>query len=125
MSTLYAALHKLNPHRRAVFKELLKWFNIALETNTLKAVSEIHLLFLLSLCTATENSDIDLLVDTTSTKLTSLFSLGKLYCELEDALGKNIDLITVSALTQREQMPSDKVFRETILNERVDIYVAA
>ena len=75
--------------------------------------------------TATENSDIDLLVDTTGTELTSLFSLGKLYCDLEDALGKDIDLITVSALTQREQMPSDKVFRETILNERVDIYVAA
>ena len=75
--------------------------------------------------TATESSDIDLLVDTTGTKLTSLFSLGKLYCDLEDALGKEIDLITVSALTQREQMPSDKVFRETILNERVDIYVAA
>ena len=75
--------------------------------------------------TATEDSDIDLLVDTTGTNLTSLFSLGKLYCDLEDALGKNIDLITVSALTQREQMPSDKVFRETILSERMDIYVAA
>lgn len=74
--------------------------------------------------TATENSDIDLLVDTTGAKLTSLFSLGKLHCDLEDALGKNIDLSTVSALTQRKQIPSDKVFRETIPNERVDIYVA-
>ena len=29
---------------------------------------------------ATENSDIDLLVDTTGTQIKSLFSLGALYC---------------------------------------------
>ena len=34
---------------------------------------------------ATEESDIDLLVDTTGTGLTSLLKLGALHCALEDA----------------------------------------
>lgn len=75
--------------------------------------------------TAIETSDVDILVDTTGTKLKGLFALGALYCDLEDALGKPIDLITVSSLRQKEQMPSDKLFRETVLKEKVDLYVAA
>ncbi|MBQ8509834.1 MAG: nucleotidyltransferase domain-containing protein [Clostridia bacterium] len=75
--------------------------------------------------TAGEDSDIDLLVDTTGTTLTGLFALGELYCELEEALGKKIDLITVSSLRQRPQMPSDITFRDSVWNEKVDLYVAA
>jgi len=75
--------------------------------------------------TATEQSDVDLLVDTTGTGLKSLMSLGALYCELEEALNKPIDLITVSSLQQRAQMPSEQDFRETILSERVKLYDVA
>lgn len=75
--------------------------------------------------TATEKSDIDLLIDTTGTSLTSLFSLGALYCDLEDALKKQIDLITVSSLQQKVQMPSDYDFREAVMNERVELYAVA
>lgn len=75
--------------------------------------------------TATEASDIDLLVDTSGTTLTSLLSLGALYCELEESLQKPIDLITVSSLQQKAQMPSEQDFRETILNERVKLYDVA
>ena len=74
---------------------------------------------------ATENSDIDLLVDTTGTQIRSLFSLGALYCELEDALQKKLDLITVSALEQSAQMQSDEVFRENVRRERVELYAVA
>lgn len=74
---------------------------------------------------ATENSDIDLLVDTTGTQIRSLFSLGALYCELEDALQKKLDLITVSALEQPAQMQSDEVFRENVRRERVELYAVA
>lgn len=74
---------------------------------------------------AAEKSDVDILVDTTGTNLKSLFSLGALYCDLEDALGKSVDLITVSSLYQKEQIPSERFFRETVLKEKVDIYVAA
>ena len=74
---------------------------------------------------ATEDSDIDLLVDTTGTQIRSLFSLGALYCELEDALQKKLDLITVSALEQPAQMQSDEVFRENVKRERVELYAVA
>lgn len=74
---------------------------------------------------ATESSDVDLLVDTTGTSLKSLLSLGALYCDLEAALGKPIDLVTVSTLEQKAQMPSETQFRETVIRERVNIYDAA
>lgn len=75
--------------------------------------------------TARENSDIDLLVDTTGTGLKSLLSLGALYNDLEEALGKRIDLITVSALVQKAQLPSEAQFRDTVWKEKVSIYDAA
>lgn len=74
---------------------------------------------------ATESSDIDLLVDIGEAPIRSLFALGALYAELEDTFQKNIDLITVSALEQRTQMPSEERFRENIKRERVELYAAA
>jgi len=74
---------------------------------------------------AREDSDIDLLVDTSGTNLRTLRSLGALYCDLEAALQKPIDLITVSALEQRAQMPSEEMFKETVVKERLNVYDAA
>lgn len=73
----------------------------------------------------TRDSDIDLLVDTTGTNLRSLFTLGALYCDLEQVLEKKIDMITVSSLEQRSQMPSEDVFKETVMKERVSVYDVA
>lgn len=75
--------------------------------------------------TATEDSDIDLLIDTTGTEIKSLLQVAAIYCDMEEALGKPVDLITVSSLKQKAQMPSEKNFRETVWNERVELYVAA
>lgn len=75
--------------------------------------------------TATPDSDIDLLIDTTGTRLNNLLMLGALYSELEDAFGKRIDLITVSALEQPPMMPSDIAFRESVYRERVKLYDVA
>ena len=74
---------------------------------------------------ARDDSDVDLLVDTTGTSLTSLFALGALYCDLEDALQKRVDLITISALQQRAQLPSEQDFRQTVMRERVKLYAVA
>lgn len=71
---------------------------------------------------ATEDSDIDLLIDTTGTGLTSLLKLGALHCALEDALQKPIDLITVGALLQTPQMESNADFRDAVMREKVLIY---
>ena len=75
--------------------------------------------------TANERSDVDLLVDTTGTQLKSLLTLGALYNDLEEALGKRIDLITVSSLRQRTQIPSEEAFRDTVWKEKVSLYDAA
>ena len=68
---------------------------------------------------ATEDSDIDFLIDTTGTELTSLLRLGALYCDLEEAFQKPIDLITVRSIMQESSMDSDIDFRNTVLKERV------
>lgn len=63
---------------------------------------------------ATEDSDIDFLIDTTGTELTSLLRLGALYCDLEEAFQKPIDLITVRSIMQESSMESDIDFRNTV-----------
>lgn len=68
---------------------------------------------------ATEDSDLDFLIDTTGTELTSLLRLGALYCDLEEAFQKPIDLITVKSIMQETSMESDIDFRNTVLRERV------
>lgn len=75
--------------------------------------------------TATESSDIDLLIDTTGTGIKSLLQLSAVYCDLEEALGKKVDVLTLGSITQKIQLPSEKNFRENIWRERIAIYDAA
>ena len=70
---------------------------------------------------ATEESDLDFLVDTTGTGLTSLLSLGALYCDLEEVFHKDIDLITVHSVMQNVVTESDRNFRDTVIRERVKL----
>ena len=75
--------------------------------------------------TANENSDLDLIVDTSGTQFTSLMRLGALYVELEEAFQKPIDLITLKSLVQPVQMPSEAAFRQQVAKERVCLYAVA
>ena len=70
---------------------------------------------------ATEESDMDFLVDTTGTRLTSLLALGELYCDLEEVFHKDIDLITVRSCLQNVVTESDRSFRDTVMRERVKL----
>ena len=74
---------------------------------------------------ATEDSDLDFLVDTTGTSLTSLLRLGALYCDLENAFEKRFDLITVRSIMQNTDMASDIDFRNAVLKERVRLDAVA
>lgn len=56
------------------------------------------------------DSDIDLRVD--KGRLKGLFELGALYCDLEDALGKKLDLLTTGSL---DQSFLDRISKEEIL----------
>lgn len=68
---------------------------------------------------ADESSGIDLCVDAVAIK--GLFALGGLYSDLEEALGKELDLITVKSLKYND----DSYFKDTLEKERVLIYEAA
>ena len=70
---------------------------------------------------AKEESDLDFLVDTTGTSLTSLLALGALYCDLEEVFQKSIDLITVRSVMQNVETESERSFRDTIIRERVKL----
>ena len=61
---------------------------------------------------ATASSDIDLRVD--KGRLKGLFALGALYADLEDGLGKKLDLLTTGSLDQK--------FLTHIAKEEVLIY---
>ena len=74
---------------------------------------------------ATEQSDIDFLIDTTGSQLKGLLALGALYCELEAAFQKKIDLITVNSLEQKALMPSEERFRDNVNRERIMLYEVA
>ena len=75
--------------------------------------------------TATDSSDIDLIVDTTGTDLDTLFKLGSVYNDFADAFCKPVDLITVSSLEQPAARPSEIGFRKNVMEERMNIYAAA
>ena len=74
---------------------------------------------------ARPDSDIDLLIDLSGTDIKGMFALSALFMALEEALQKPIDLVTVSALMQKPQMPSEEDFRNTVLKERIELYAAA
>lgn len=74
---------------------------------------------------AVEASDVDLLVDTSGSGLNDLFALGGLYNDLEEALEKAIDMVTLRGLEQPPQHKSDIRFKETVRKERREIYAVA
>lgn len=74
---------------------------------------------------ATADSDVDLLVDLTGTDINSLFKLGGLYTDLEEALGTSIDLVTVDSMKEPTDRRSQLRFREAVERERKMIYAAA
>lgn len=73
---------------------------------------------------AREDSDVDLLVDATDSGLVG-WEYGGLYNDLAEALGKEVDMITVATLNQPIRHESDRYFRENICRERREVYVAA
>lgn len=72
--------------------------------------------------TATEDSDIDLLIDTKGTEIKSLLQLSAVMLELENATGKRIDLITTSSFDQKTDRISTLHFRDAVRRERLELY---
>lgn len=72
---------------------------------------------------AREDSDVDLLVDCAGSRVVGI-EFGGLYNDLEEALGKPIDLVTVRSLEQPTHYACDLKFRENLKRERKEIYAA-
>ncbi|GHU42023.1 nucleotidyltransferase [Clostridia bacterium] len=71
---------------------------------------------------AREDSDVDILIDRTGTHLQGLFAMGGLYEEFREAVGKNIDLITIAELDDEEANRRNPVFAPEVYRERKKIY---
>lgn len=71
---------------------------------------------------ANENSDVDVLIEREGSAIKSLFDLGEFYNELNESLGKNIDVVTTDSIDQPDAKRRTPWFLEDIQKERVIIY---
>ena len=71
---------------------------------------------------ATDQSDVDILVDRTGTNIRGLFELGGLFNDLSEVIGKTVDMITTDALEQDDARRRTPWFAENLNRERVQIY---
>ena len=47
---------------------------------------------------ASDNSDVDILIDREGSTIRGMFDMGGLYAELQSSIGKNVDLVTLQSL---------------------------
>lgn len=71
---------------------------------------------------ATEESDVDIIVDLTGAEMNFPFAIGALYNDFEDSLKKKIDLVTERSLHQSTDLESSLIFRENVFRERREVY---
>jgi predicted nucleotidyltransferase len=71
---------------------------------------------------ATDDSDVDFLIDDPDFNLPSLYDLGDLFEELQVKLNKEIDLISTNALFSQRMKEFDPEFIDFVINERVILY---
>lgn len=71
---------------------------------------------------ATDQSDVDILIDRASSKIKGMFDMGALYEELSASVGKQIDLVTMQTLEQQSTRQRTPLFVSNVEAERVKIY---
>lgn len=71
---------------------------------------------------ATDQSDVDILVDRADSKIKGMFDMGALYEELSESVGKQIDLVTMQTLQQQSTRQRTPFFVSNVEEERVKIY---
>ena len=66
---------------------------------------------------ATDDSDVDILIDRTGSKIKGMFDMGGLYSDLCGEIGKEIDLITTHTLEQQSTLDRKPCFVVKVLAE--------
>ena len=68
---------------------------------------------------ATEQSDVDILIDRTGSKIRGMFEMGGLYEDLCASIGKEVDLVTTQTLEQSSTKRRSPLFIQNIQAERM------
>ena len=68
---------------------------------------------------ATEQSDVDILIDRTGSKIRGMFEMGGLYEDLCASIGKEVDLVTTQTLEQSSTRQRSPLFIQNIQAERM------
>jgi predicted nucleotidyltransferase len=71
---------------------------------------------------ATDDSDVDVLIDRTGSAVKSLFDMGNLYNDLIEIIGKEIDMVTTHALEQEDTKRRTPWFVDNVKKDMVKIY---
>ena len=71
---------------------------------------------------ATQESDVDLLIDRSGSKVKSLIDFCGLNNEFENSIGKKVDLVTVQTLEQKRTKARSAEFIRSVNAEKVVIY---
>jgi len=71
---------------------------------------------------ATDDSDVDVLIDRTDSIVKSAFDMGGLYNDLCESIEKEVDLVTTYALTQDSTQDRTPWFTENVMRDRVLIF---
>lgn len=71
---------------------------------------------------ATDDSDVDIMIDRAGSNIRGLFDMGGLYDDLQRSIGKEIDLVTTQTLEQSSTRQRTPLFVENLYSERVKIY---
>ena len=68
---------------------------------------------------ATEQSDVDILVDRAGSKVRGMFEMGGLYEDLRASVGKEVDLVTTQTLEQSSTRQRTPLFVRNVQTERI------
>jgi len=71
---------------------------------------------------ATEDSDVDLLIDRTGSKIRGLFDMGGLYNDINETLGKNLSLETMQNLSDNSLRRDFPRYVHNLNRERIIIH---
>jgi predicted nucleotidyltransferase len=71
---------------------------------------------------ATEESDIDILIDYTDSNIKGLLSLSDLFDQFEEVLKKKVDIISTNSLYGKKFLFSGTEFADEVTNERILLY---
>ena len=68
---------------------------------------------------ATEQSDVDILIDRAGSNIRGMFEMGSLYEDLCACLGKKVDLVTTQTLEQSSTQQRSPLLVQTVQAERI------